>query len=153
MITLSTQTLVSVTAEELARQLKQCESWAAVEAVIALAPDSKSEVWEVLEQQEKARIKQLKQASERRGRGAEERTSGGESFFAPPCPLLPCSPASSGELVDLKVNDLVLWSDCPGSLQEFNPFRCRKIDADGIWLDWIYHPVARYRLIKVTPES
>ena len=113
------ETVVLTTTENLAQQLKQCQSWTEIESLITLAPDSKGDAWELLDEQEKTRIKELKQAS-----------------------VLP----------ELEVGDFVLWADCPGSLQIFNPFRCREINADGIWLDWIYHPVARHRLVKVMPD-
>ena len=113
------QTEELITAEQLASQLKQCESWAEVESIIAIDPGRKSEIWELLDEEAQTRIKLLKQVS-----------------------ILP----------GISVGDLVSWADCPGSLQVFNPFRCRCINGDQVWLDWIYHPVARHRLSKITPD-
>ena len=113
------QTSELITAEQLALRLKQCQSWAEVESIIASAPGRKGEVWELLDEQAQTRIKLFKQVS-----------------------ILP----------EISVGDLVSWADCPGSLQLFNPFRCRSINGDQVWLDWIYHSVARHRLSKITPD-
>lgn len=47
----------------------------------------------------------------------------------------------------LKVGSQVLWTNCPGCFEFLNPFTVRGIEGDVVWLDWIYHPVERSKLI------
>lgn len=51
------------------------------------------------------------------------------------------------EISALKVGARVLWTNCPGHLESFNPFTVRAVEKDVVWLDWIYHPVPRSKLI------
>ncbi len=57
------------------------------------------------------------------------------------------SAVSTAPTSDLKVGDRVIWHDCPGTLEAFNPFTVCRVQGCEIWLDWIEHPVARTRLI------
>ena len=47
-------------AEKLAALVRQSQNWAEVETVIASFPEQKAEVWQLLDDAEKSRIKQLK---------------------------------------------------------------------------------------------
>ncbi len=46
----------------------------------------------------------------------------------------------------LEVGSKVIWHDCPGCEDRFNPFTVRAVEGDFVWLDWIRHAVNRSRL-------
>lgn len=118
-----------VAANQLADKLRQCQSWAEVESTLAAYPDHKTDAWQLMDADEKSRLKELKKLST-------------EALAPEPTP-----PAST-DVQAFAVGERVIWQHgCPSHLQSWNPFVVRQVEGEVYWLDWVATPVRRSKLI------